>query len=107
MTVLGSHTVEVLRATTTEDRFGNETRSWETATETLVSGCSLQPLDGPEQTVGRDTVIPRWRLFAPPTIDLQASDRVRFAGEVYEVDGAPQRWDFDPLGHVVTFLRRA
>lgn len=104
---LGSHTITILRATVTEDRFGNESRSWGTAAQTSVRGCSVQPLDGPEQTVGRDTVVPRWKLFAPAGTDLLASDRVRFNGDDYEVDGAPQVWDFEPLGHVVAFLRRA
>lgn len=105
--ILGPHTVTVLRAETTEDEYGNPVRGWDAAGETEVRGCSVQPELGPEVTVGRDTIVPRWRLYAPDGTDLLGSDRVRFDGNTYEVDGEPQRWDFPPLSHIVALLQRA
>lgn len=104
---LGSQVVTVLRATATEDDYGNPVRDWTTAAVVEVRGCSLQPLTGAEVTIGRDTVVPRWRLWAPAGTDLLASDRVRYDGVAYEVDGEPQRWDFPPLSHVEALLRKA
>lgn len=103
---LGAHTVEVLRATTAEDEYGNEEPSWGTATTTTVTGCSVQPVLGAEVTVGRETIVSRWQLYAPDGTDLLATDRVRFQGSTYEVDGEVQRWDFPPLSHVVALLRK-
>ena len=104
--ILGYHTVTVLRATSTEDAYGNQTPSWATATPTTIGGCSVQPVQGDEQTVGRETVVSRWRLFAPPTADVQATDRVIHDADVYEVDGEVQRWDFPPMSHLTCLLRR-
>lgn len=104
--ILATDTITVLRATTAEDRFGNETPSWGAAEPgTPIEGCSVQPLDGPEQTVGRDTVVSRWRVWAPPEADVMASDRVRFNGTVYDVDGEVQRWS-GALGHTTFLLRK-
>lgn len=103
---LGPHTVTVLRATSADDDYGNPTSNWNTAGETTVSGCSVQPVQGDEETVGRDTIVSRWRLYAPADADLKGSDRVRYAGDTYEVDGEVQRWDFPPLSHVTALLRR-
>ena len=86
-------TVIRVRATTTTDSHGNEVRSWGTATTSDISGCSMQPVTGSEANLGRDEVISRWKLFLPPSADLLPSDRVRFEGVTYEVDGSVQKWD--------------
>jgi hypothetical protein len=104
--ILGDHVVVVRRATTTEDPYGNQSRDWTRASATRVEGCSVQPVLGAEQTVGRETVVSRWQLFAPDHIDLLATDRVEWDGGTYEVDGEPQRWDFPPSSHVTALLRR-
>ena len=84
---LGSHTVTLLRAAETENEYGNTERDWVNATRTAVSGCSVQPVQGDEATVGRDTIVSRWRLFAPADADIIATDRVEYDGAVYDVDG--------------------
>lgn len=103
---LGPHTIVVLRASTAGDDYGNSAPDWATAAETTVEGCSVQPQIGLENTVGRDTVVPRWTLYAPDDADLLATDRVRFDGDDYEVDGEPQRWEFPPLAHLVALLQK-
>jgi hypothetical protein len=105
--ILGSHTITVRRASSTDDAYGNPERNWASASSVTVSGCSVQPVVGAENTVGRDTIVSRWQLFAPTGTDLTATDRVEFAGDTYEVDGEVQRWDFPPLSHVTALLRRS
>jgi hypothetical protein len=102
---LGDHVVTRLRAPTTEDAFGNPIRQWGSAAELSISDCSVQPVFGDEQTVGRDTVVTRWRLYAPLGTDLLASDRIRYASVVYEVDGDVESWDFEG-GYVSVLLQK-
>lgn len=103
---LGKHTVTVERAAFIADAFNNQTRDWPNAVPHTVTGCSVQPLTGPEVIVGRDTIVSRWQIFAPPGADLLATDRVVYAGDTYDVDGEVQRYDFPPLSHLVALLRR-
>jgi len=104
--ILGPHTITIRRATTADDGYGNAEPDWDNATATAVPGCSVQPLAGTELLQGRDTVVTRWTVWAPPETDLVATDRVEWAGETYDVDGDVQRWDFPPLSHLVALLRR-
>jgi hypothetical protein len=105
--LLGIHTIGVTRAPVVTDAYNNEQRDWTAATTTTVTGCSVQPVVGAEVTVGRETVVSRWQVFAPEGTDLLATDRVAFAGDLYDVDGEVQRWDFPPLSHVTALLRRS
>jgi hypothetical protein len=62
--------------------------------ETDVPGCGIAPRDGNgsggnEIVQARDTVIAGLVLYAPSGTDLRATDRVRVAGVLYEVDGPP------------------
>ncbi len=107
--ILGSHTITVLRATSTEDAYGNQTPTWPT-TGTTVTGCSVQPdtqsLRISEVTVGRQTVVSRWQMYAPIGTDIIATDRVVHDGDTYEVDGEVQTWDHVALPHKFARLRR-
>ncbi len=103
--ILGPHTITRLRATVTgEDANGNPVLTWPTTGPT-VTGCSVQPVQGNEVTVGRETVVTRWQLYAPATADITATDRVIHAGDTYEVDGEVQTWDFVALPHKTATLR--
>lgn len=104
--ILGSHSVVVRRATNAQDTYGNDTPDWSSATSTTVGGCSVQPQIGSEVTVGRETVVSRWLLYAPDGTDLLATDRVEWDGGTYEVDGEVQRWDF-ALSYITALLRRS
>lgn len=106
-------TVTVQRATVVEER-GTTRLDWSNPAETVVAGCSVQPMAGDEKfTAGsqegggrRDAVITRWKLYAPPGIDLLARDRVVHAGVAYQIDGSPQRWPSPSgaLSHVTALL---
>lgn len=105
---LGQHTVTVVHPTgTTDDGYGNAEPDWAGASRTTVAGCSVQPIVGAEETIGRETVVSRWELFAPDSAALLATDRVEWDGDTYDVDGEVQRWDFPPLSHLVALLRRS
>jgi hypothetical protein len=88
ITALGSDTVTVLRGRT-RDNWGNLQG---TDTETPVSGCSVQPLGGVEQTDRGELVVTNVTLFAPAGADIRATDRVRWLDDVYAVNGPPESW---------------
>lgn len=89
---LGGHTATIVRPVG-YDQHGDPLPG--DPTETTVTGSSMQPAGSAEDTDGRDTVNSRWTWFAPPGTDLRATDRVRWRGHMYEVDGDPQPWDDD------------
>lgn len=95
----------VLRGTTSEDDFGNDEVDWSSPATTSVEHCAVQPEQGLEVIDGRQLTVTRWRLFAPHGTDLVSTDRVEYAGDVYEVDGEPQRWD-GRRGYVTALLTR-
>lgn len=101
-------TIAILRAGLVDDGYGNQVPDWSTPTSTSVPGCRLQPEQAGEYVLDREAVVTRWRLFAPDGTDLRATDRVEHAGEVYEVEGEPERWPSPTgrLAHVEALLRR-
>lgn len=102
---LGGHTVEVIDPPQ-KDKHGDPLSG--DPAEVTVSGCSMQPGASTEDLDGRDTVAAEWDLFIPPGVTITALHRVRFHGELYEVDGAPQSWD-DERGrphHIEARLKR-
>ena len=99
-----------IRAPLVADEYGTPgtARDWANATETVIDGCSVQPVSGREYDQGREAVTIRWRVYAPVGSDLAAGDRVRFAGELYEVDGPGRDWP-SPTGgldHVEALLKK-
>jgi head-tail adaptor len=93
-------TVTVLRAAETTDRYGNPMSDWSSPNTHDISGCVLQPLAGEETlSLDADSVLSRWSLDTPADADLTATDRVSYAGEVYEVDGQIGDWP-SPTGRL-------
>jgi hypothetical protein len=88
---LGSDTITRLRGQS-RDGFGNLAGS---ASELDVDGCSVQPTSGTESTDTGDLLVTTATAYAPAGTDLVATDRVRWLGDVYEVDGPPARWRDD------------
>jgi hypothetical protein len=95
-----------LRAPLVSSGYGNNTRNWAAATSVdfLVhwSAQSVTEVVGDEpQTVTRG------KVFGDATLDLEASDRVLFDGDTYEVDGDVMRsYRVGELHHVRAMLRR-
>lgn len=80
-----------LRAGLTEGPYGNETRDWDNATSATYSA-EVQPVSSTEDIVNQQQTITRWRLFLPASADLEATDRIVWDGDTYEVDGDVERW---------------
>lgn len=95
-----------VRASTTEDIYHNDVVDWGLASETLISGCSVQPGATTEDLINRDGVLIQWTVFAPSGTDIEATDRVKYLGATYEIDGEPDRWATGVLDHVRFFLKR-
>jgi hypothetical protein len=105
---LGPHTITVVRPGTKPADYGTGTQpDWAAATSTSVDGCSVQPTPAPAYTIDRDSYQSRWTVWAPISTDVDASDRVQWNGDTYDVDGEVQRWEFGSLAHVVINLRRS
>lgn len=85
---LGSDTVTILRGRT-RDAWGNLTG---TDSETPAGGCLVQPLGGVEATDRGEMVVTNVTLFVPAGTDITATDRVRWRGRVYAVNGPPEAW---------------
>lgn len=108
--MIGYQTVIVLRATSSDDAFGNPAYDWANARRTRYSGVSLQPIADfapSSETAVRQTVVNRWRLRAHSTIDLRSTDRIEYAGDVYEVDGEVQTYGIAPGGYTTALLERS
>lgn len=104
-------TVTVIRASTTANRYGDDIRDWNTADEVDLTGVRLIPQaadNNIENVVDRDRIIRRWVLFAPPDADVVASDRIRYGGDLYEIDGEVRHWPSPSgrLSHIEADLTR-
>lgn len=93
MTVdLGSETLAIVRGSTTTDPFGDVTG---TVTEIPVEGCSVQPRGSSENTDLRNTVISGYTVWAPAGSDVRSTDRLRWRGQMYAVEGDAGLWTDD------------
>ena len=90
--VFAKHTIIIIRPTWVAGRYGNEIPDWENVTRTSVSGCSVQPTFGEEDTSHRDSVQSEYTVYAPPGTDVTAYDRIEWNGTVHEVNGRPSVW---------------
>lgn len=94
--------ITVVRAAARTDRYGDEIVDWESPTEHAVNNCKVNPVAGTEdagQLDDRAALTRRWNLAAPPDADIKSSDRIRWAGDLYEVEGEVLQWR-SPLGGV-------
>jgi hypothetical protein len=95
--VIGAETVVVQRAAPLLDSSGAPTpqRDWDNATETTLTGVSVQPEGTTEaRDAGGVEVTAQWRLFTRrgTSADFRAGDRVVWDGRTLDVVGDPQRW---------------
>lgn len=110
MISLLNDTVTILRATAVKDRYNNDVPG--AVTETVVTGCAVVPpgarlstTGGSELTFQQDTVEATMVLLAPLDTDIVATDRVRYDGVVWEVDGKPEKFTLTSLRHVAARLK--
>jgi hypothetical protein len=98
--------ITVQRAPLVAGSYGNSSRNWAAATSTdyLVhwSAQSVTEVVGDEART-----ITRGKIFGGPDLDLEATDRVVFDGDLYEVDGDIMRsYLRGQLHHIRAFLKR-
>jgi hypothetical protein len=101
---LATQTITVLRAGTVTDH-GTTVPDWTAATTHDVAGCSVQPATGREERTNRDAITSVWRVYGPSGADVRDSDRVRWGGVDYDIDGPVQRWSVGFLDHIEFALR--
>ena len=93
-------TLTLLRTSVSgQDDYGNDVRE---SVEVDVPGCAVWPRDsngsgGNELTGTRDTVIVGYSAVLPFGAEVKATDLVRYAGTVYDIDGEPGVWGPSPL----------
>ncbi|MFF3867355.1 head-tail adaptor protein [Micromonospora sp. NPDC001898] len=87
-----SDRVTRVRAALVDVGYGNKARDWDNAPPGEVYRAEVQPLPTSEDIVGEQRVTTRFRVFLPPTADLEATDHVVWDGATYEVDGAVLPW---------------
>ena len=102
---IGAETITIIRASVANDWRGDPVG---TPTETDVTGCSVQPgtttSRTDERTDQRSAVMDAVTVYAPFGTDVRVTDRARWRGVVYEVDGQPAFWrDLDGFGHYAEF----
>lgn len=86
--ILGSDTLTRLRGQS-RDRFGDLAG---TDDELDITGCSVQPTASSESTDRGELIITSLTVYMPGGTDFVATDRARWLGDVYEVDGQPAGW---------------
>lgn len=80
-------TVTRIRPATRESR-GSVIPDWTNATEKDIEGCSMQPASTSLTQDGRVLgLLDEYTLFTPPDADIQAGDRIKYNGQVYQIDG--------------------
>lgn len=104
---IANETVTRLRGVSSTDAYNDSETDWSDPASLSISGCSVQPVQGDENLLGRESVVSRWTLFAPPDADIRSSDRIRHNGVDYDIDGSVQDWpDIGGLAHRQALLRR-
>lgn len=105
-------TVVRLRAPLVDDVYGNPTPDWANAAELTVTNVQVQPSSSTEPLeVGRTSAITLMRLLTPigTDLDLLRTDRVRWDGDDWQVEGEVARHMRPSDGsvhHVEAMLRR-
>lgn len=59
--------------------------------ETTLTGFWVEPIESQEDNDGRLAVLSGYSVVGPYDVDLKSTDRVSFAGEVYELAGDVMR----------------
>lgn len=90
-----------------QDEYGNDVVM---GLEVPVNALAVWPRVSDESTQGRDTVIVGVVAILPHGTRVRATDRVRWDGKTWEIDGEPGVWGPSPftgnVGGVEVALRR-
>lgn len=86
--ILGDDTITVVRGPL-RDNWGDRTG---TQASHDIAGCSVQPGSAVEQTSQGEMLVTNLTVFLPGGSDILATDWVRWAGQLWQVNGDPARW---------------
>jgi hypothetical protein len=104
--ILGTQSVERLRGVETEDEYHNVDIDWDDPDAATITGCSVQPGGGLQVNDAREAITTLYTVWAPEGADVVDTDRIRFAGTVYDIDGSIERWNVgSSLDHLVIRLK--
>jgi hypothetical protein len=105
---LGGDLVTRLRAPVAAGPDGLSIPNWKAAEATWSKvdypNSSFQPLGSTEDVVAQQRAESTHKWFAPAGADVVATDRLRFGGLDYQVDGDPERWRIDGREHHLEVL---
>ena len=77
----------------TKTERGSTVPDWSKATELTIDGCSVQPASTSLSQDGRVLgVQDGLTVYAPAGVDIQAGDRIRYAGNIFTINGDPLIW---------------
>lgn len=101
-------TITIVRADTTTDSYGNRVRDWDDTTETTVPA-HVQPASASEDRGAREReqAVSGYVVWVDTGTDVQAADRVVWAGRTFDVDGDPSVWSAPFVGGHVEFRMTA
>lgn len=103
---LGTQTITRLRGVNSTDEYHNDTVDWTTPTTVDIPGCSVQPFPGLQVIDQREAITTLYSVWAPVDADVVDTDRVQWAGKVYDIDGSVQRWQVgSTLDHLLIQLK--
>lgn len=72
---------------------GSTMPDWSVATSATISGCSVQPAGTSLSQDGRVLALTDGlTAYIPADADVDAGDRIQYAGETYTINGAPRVW---------------
>lgn len=81
---------------------GSVVPDWSKATQSTISGCSVQPASTSLSQDGRVLGLSEGlTVYAPVDADIKASDRISYGGNTYTINGEPKIWT-SPTGAVST-----
>ena len=80
---------------------GSTVFDWDNASHETIKNCNVQQSGTSLDQQGRFAVMDGLTLYAPPGSDIQAGDRIEYAGKTYVIDGDPREW-VSPTGTVST-----
>lgn len=100
-------TITRLRPTETTSR-GSTIYDWSNPDELDIPNCSVQPSGTSLTQDGRvQGIQDGLTVYAPAGVDVMAGDRIRYAGNVYTINGDPLIWPGAvALDHIQLNLQR-
>lgn len=85
-------TVGVIRPTTGDDRYGDETLIYAEEPTHEVTGCAFDPGGSTWTPDGRNAFETTPTLYAPGGADIDKLDRLVVRGDTYTITGKPAVW---------------